>query len=62
MSERLISSVPYRAFRLLSEIDAECKVASALDDSRVFHSPFGAFGVSQDQPFPACETLSRLRE
>ena len=63
MSERLTSSVPpNKAFQLLSRIDAECETASALHDFRVFHGPFGAFKVSQDQPVPACEPLSDVSE
>ena len=59
MSERLTSSVPpNRAFRLLSQIDAECETASASHDFRVFHGPFGAFKLSQHQPVPIFETLS----
>ena len=59
MSERLTSSVPpNRAFRLLSQIDAECETASASHDFRVFHGPFGAFKLSQHQPVPIRETPS----
>lgn len=59
MSKRLTSSVPpNRAFRLLSQIDAECETASALHDFRVFHGPFGAFRLSPHQPVPVCETPS----
>ncbi len=63
MSEELTSSVaPNKAFRLLSRIDAECETASALHDFRVFHGPFGAFKLSNDQPIPGSEILSDSSE